>query len=493
MKLSVQNVVDWLEEHAYTVHSSIATTQAHLAACRWLYSDDFRHGVLYVEPPEDGLAAAEPLVTVVTSSNDILRVETRQPEELFNTINALFYLLADWERRLLECILYRRSLQDLVNVADEIFRAPMIVDGIDGQCYGITQQYSVEIHETWRMRMENDAESYDFVHRNEERAFSKRLVRSFFPEFNESEIWPGNTMYSNLFYNGQRVGFIVLYEYQHKMRPGDLYYLYIFARIVEKHIAQYPEKYCYTSYLEFFFFTALYQQEKNWEKLEIIFRYNHWNSMDPYCIYYLLPHDQSEECESENAEAAERLTRSLRLRCPDAVCIPYQGTVTVLVNLRDKYTAERYEEQIVHSGMHRGKSMIFRDIRFCRGFHLQAVDAAQTARERNLSSLDAQCGISRKITRELRQSSYAMSYIPLPLRRLLQYDEANKSELVHTLRAIVLCNLNSTDAAHLLGLHRNTLLQRMKKIDRILGERLENIVEKNGIFGILLFCDLLAP
>ena len=493
MRLSVQNVVDWLEERGYAVHSSITTTQANLTACRWLYSDDFCHGVLYVEPPEDGPSVRESLVTVVTYGNDILRVETDKPEELFNTINAVFYTMADWERRLLACILYRRPLQDLVDVADELFQAPMIVDGIDGQSYGITRNYSVEIHETWRMRVENDAESYDFVYRNKGRAFSNRLERSFFPEFNESEVWPGNTMFSNLFYGGQRVGFIVLYEYQHKMRPGDLYYLYIFARIVEKHIAQYPEKYCYTSYLEFFFFSTLYQKEKNWDKLEIVFRYNHWRYTDPYRIYYLLPHDLSEEMEGENGELAERLSRSLRLRCPEAVCIPYQGTVTVLVNQRDVQTAKRYEEQILHPEMHRGKSMLFQNIRFCRNFHLQAIDAARAAQERNLPGLDAQQGIPRRITRELQHSSYAMSYIPLSLRRLSQFDEAKKSELTQTLRAAVLCNLNSTDAAHLLGLHRNTLLQRLKKIDNIMGETVECLVEKHGIFGVLLYCNLLIP
>lgn len=488
MKLAVQNIVDWLEEHGYTVHSSICTTQANLTGCKWLYSDTFEHGVLYIEPPDENLYRRE-YITVVTYGNDILRVEAEVPEELFNTISAAFYYYADWERRLLACILYKHPLQELIQIADEVFQAPLIVDGIDGQCYGITRNYPPEIHETWRMRLENDAESYDFVRRNANRAFSKRLVRSFFPEFNDSEVWPGNTMYSNLFYNGQRAGFIVAYEYEHKMRPGDLYHLYTFARIVEQHIAQQPEKYCYTTYLEFFLFSALHRGLDNWEKLDTVFRHNHWKFDDSYRVCFLLPHAPSEFAEAENAELLEQISARVRLHCPDAVCMIYQSTLTVLVNL-SRNRAD-YTEQLLHRSLHVGESMPFRDIRRFCSFQQQAADTAEAAREQNLPCLDASKIISQRIARELRDNRYARSYIPQELIRLADYDAANRTELLPTVRAFAMCNLNSTDTARYLGIHRNTLLQRLHKTHGIIGSTAENLVEFHGFCATILYCSLL--
>ena len=489
MKLTAQNIVDWLEEHGYAVHSSISSTQADLSACRWLYSDSFDYGILYIEPPDP--EHRESLVTIVTYSNDILRVETDRVEALFNMISAAFDHYASWERQLLSCILYQSPLQELVRIGDTVFHAPMIIDGIDGQCYGITDWYPADIHPTWKMRLENDAISYEFVTRNAGREFFRRLVNSPRAEFNPSEVWPNMTMHSNIYYRGQRCGFIVLYEYQHKMRPGDLHFLYVFARIVEQHIAQHPEKYCYATYLEYYFFSVLHRGLDDWDKLSTIFRYNRWQYQDPYRVYALLPAGGEDDAAPESAALpAELLAQRLRRACPDAVSVAWQGTLTVLVNLRGE-GSEKYVQALCPPNWHAGRSLVFGDIRRFASFSRQAQETAQAAKRRGVPMLDARQILVPRLTRELAGSAYACSYIPDSLRRLSQYDAARGTALLPTLHHFIMCNLNSTDTAQVLRLHRNTILQRLEKIHKVSGLTAEEIVNKHGIPGALLFCNLL--
>lgn len=487
MKLSVQNIVDYLEEQGYTVHSSIVNNEAYLTACRWLYQDSFRHGILYVEPPDSESVHSEHMVIAVTYGNDILRVDAASPREVFNAVNAAFYYYTDWERRLLECLLFRKSLQDLIGVADEVFQAPMIVDGIDGQCYGITKNYSPEIHETWRLRLFNDAASYDFVRRNAHRPFFIRLVKSTYPTFNASEVWPGNTMHSNFYYKGRRAGFIVLYEYQHKMRPGDLHYLNIFARVVEQYMEQNPEYCRYNTYLEFFLYSAITFGADNWEKLEIVFRYNHWNYNDTYCVYYLIAKGNM-TC-AKRMDLLQKTVSDIQLNCQDAVCVPVEDEMVVLVNLRSAGTEAFLAKQL--KPYHAGRSMEFKDIRKLRNYYRQALEVARQACRTKNALLKAEQCVSWHVSEILKNNNYAKSLIPRELMQLYNYDMLHGTKLFKTLRAYYMCNLNNTDTAAFLHLHRNTMIQRLQKIRLVMGKDPEYMMEKIGYCGILAMCCML--
>lgn len=54
------------------------------------------------------------------------------------------------------------------------------------------------------------------------------------------------------------------------------------------------------------------------------------------------------------------------------------------------------------------------------------------------------------------------------LKPLLDFDRQNNTELVHTLKIYFTCNYNASQAAKMLYLHRNTMLNRLEKIKEIL-------------------------
>ena len=68
------------------------------------------------------------------------------------------------------------------------------------------------------------------------------------------------------------------------------------------------------------------------------------------------------------------------------------------------------------------------------------------------------------------------------LKPLLDFDRQNNTELVHTLHIYLTCNYNATQAAKILYLHRNTMLNRLEKIKEILQTDFNNSAENMLIY-----------
>lgn len=73
------------------------------------------------------------------------------------------------------------------------------------------------------------------------------------------------------------------------------------------------------------------------------------------------------------------------------------------------------------------------------------------------------------------------------LQPLLDFDYQNNTELVHTLKIYFSCNYNASQAAKILYLHRNTMLNRLEKIKEILQTDFNNSNE-----NILIYLSLSA-
>jgi PucR family transcriptional regulator, purine catabolism regulatory protein len=73
------------------------------------------------------------------------------------------------------------------------------------------------------------------------------------------------------------------------------------------------------------------------------------------------------------------------------------------------------------------------------------------------------------------------------LQPLLDFDCQNDTKLVHTLKVYFSCNYNASQAAKILYLHRNTMLNRLEKIKEILQTDFNNSNE-----NILIYLSLAA-
>lgn len=70
---------------------------------------------------------------------------------------------------------------------------------------------------------------------------------------------------------------------------------------------------------------------------------------------------------------------------------------------------------------------------------------------------------------------------------LIRYDRERGSDLVRTLRVYFACGTNASEAADKLFLHRNSMLYRLARIEKLTGANL-----KNPRVGLILQLGLLA-
>ncbi|SOC42517.1 PucR family transcriptional regulator [Ureibacillus acetophenoni] len=69
------------------------------------------------------------------------------------------------------------------------------------------------------------------------------------------------------------------------------------------------------------------------------------------------------------------------------------------------------------------------------------------------------------------------SFIPPSLQTLLEYQQANKSDLLTTLKVFLQCNQNATKASQLLFIHHKTAVYRIERIKEITGMNFEDAEE----------------
>lgn len=485
MKLSMQNIVDWLTVRNYKVHWDIQYDIANLESVRWLYSDSFEQDIVYVEPEEE-TGGSVIYTTLVNYSNDIIRIAGVHPDSIFQEILEMFRYFRDWEYRLLQCVLQKKGLQEIIEIGDEVFRSPMIVDGVGGQSLGITRNYPKSIHPMWRQRMENDAESYEYIKKNED-GFVKILAGYTYPVIRDSEGWGAPTMNTHLYFRGQKNGFIVLYQYQRKFLPGDVHYLNVFARIVEHFLALNPELYCTGSYLEHFLWQVVTDRKADWNKMPLVLKCLKWEARDTYRVCVI---GASEQSGLENARA---LREKIKVQNGDLCCLACENRVIVLINQTRLFNLEeiqRYILKISRQGYPVGVSNEFHDIRQMKLYYTQGAEALSFCDQNGQQFGEAFLMMPEKVKEAISEKAPLTTFCHPYMMILRGYDKANHSQLARTLYLYLLSGCNQLKTAEVMYIHRNTLNNRLNKIRELLEYSFDD-AQKNK--SLLYACLIAEP
>ncbi|MCM3745567.1 PucR family transcriptional regulator ligand-binding domain-containing protein [Sporosarcina luteola] len=105
-----------------------------------------------------------------------------------------------------------------------------------------------------------------------------------------------------------------------------------------------------------------------------------------------------------------------------------------------------------------------------------ALDLGETLN--GLASITAfsELGIFR-LLRYVKDSSALMQFIPKSLKELLDYQQANQSDLLKTLQTFLECNQNAAQTAKLLFVHYKTVVYRLERVKEITGMDFEDSEE----------------
>lgn len=207
------------------------------------------------------------------------------------------------------------------------------------------------------------------------------------------------------------------------------------------------------------------------------------------------------EVEGNGADFGRMLSGGLRFAGRPLLAAPYQGKLTVILPAVDGQliTAAEGVRQAVAERVG-GQAFVgvgrpYAELRDLSRSYREACRALGLARKLGLANrpvLFDRLGFFRLLTILADEfPAEVRSFVDETLGKLAEYDRENRSDLVETLRVCLESNLNVSEAAEKLHVHRNTLLYRLRRVEEISGWNLENPDSRLALHLAVKLLDLL--
>ena len=482
MKLSMWTLSGWLERRGFDPSPIISSGKSLLTGPRFM-----ERGTLGTDTvgiiPADNVTGGAGYKTVLTHDVDLIFIPNADPIEVHNEITRCFEAFNQWERDMLMVLVDGGGLQDLLNEAHRVFKQPMFIKGDSSWVFAITPGYRPDVHPDWA-NLERSAT-------NRTADFESVFTVSLDPEFQkvflqrtpillESPLYGGTVLRTNVWMDGQRVCEIVALEYKDRFNPGDIHLMQMFSNIVSRYISANRSLYFSFSGLTNFFTGLLEKQECNPANLLNVREATGWKEDDSMAVAVIREHTP---CESPILGVLrEKLTEQL----PNSCVFHYDGGVVCIFNTTKSNgynTAVEHLAKIIPTAPFTwGVSYEFTGLERVPEFYRQALTALEAAEEQGRTHATMYQTACSLISAELKEVPGLQGYIHPDLRRLEEVDRHGDSQYVHTLFEYLLCGGNYTDTAARLGLHRNSLIYRMSRIQELISTDLSDHENRQLLF-----------
>ena len=482
MKLSMWTLSGWLERRGFDPSPIISSGKSLLTGPRFMErgtSGSDTVGII----PADNVTGGAGFKTVLTHDVDLIFIPNADPIEVHNEITRCFEAFNQWERDMLLVLVDGGGLQDLLNVAHRVFKQPMFIKGDSSWVFAITPGYNPDVHPDWA-NLERSAT-------NRTADFESVFTVSLDPEFQkvflqrtpillESPLYRGTVLRTNVWMDSQRVCEIVALEYKDRFNPGDIHLMQMFSDIVSRYISANRSLYFSFSGLTNFFTGLLEKQECNPANLLNVREATGWKEEDSMAVAVIREHTP---CESPILGVLrEKLTEQFPYSC----VFHYDGGVVCVFNTTKSSgydsAVEHLSKIIPTAPFTWGVSYEFTGLERVPEFYRQALTALEAAEEQGRTHATMYQTACTLISAELKALPGLQGYIHPDLRRLEEVDRHSDSQYVHTLFEYLLCGGNYTDTAARLGLHRNSLIYRMSRIQEIISTDLSDHENRQLLF-----------
>ncbi len=119
-----------------------------------------------------------------------------------------------------------------------------------------------------------------------------------------------------------------------------------------------------------------------------------------------------------------------------------------------------------------------------------ALELGEILNGKNAITAFSELGIFRLLS-QIGDFTLLKTFIPASLQKLLDYQQANKNDLVQTLKIFLKCNQNATKTAQILYIHHKTAVYRLDRIKEITGMKFEDPEEMLSVQVGLKIMELL--
>lgn len=487
MKLSMWTLYDWLEKQGMEPLAKITDGQPLIEGVRF-----------YIPQEESGenaevLAAEEKFTaqgfhTVLRFGQDQILLPCANAAAVHNQALQAFHFFHNWEKELLLCMLDRKNLQDLLNIAHRAFQRPMFIKSDGSWIYAITREYDKNVHPVWALMHDNLLE--DRAEFNSVKAVSldpeyQTVFKDKHPGIYKSPYYSGEVLHANIWLGERRIGEIIAIAHGKPFNPGDTHLMSFFTQTVQRVIQEDSPLYLSYSGISAFFMDILETKSFDIVSSSAVLHTLGWLKDDELvviCIAIQASHDTP-----VLSVMREKFVDQFKYGC----AFSYLGHVICIANTRKAGgidpIIQQAEKLIPHEIFTWGASYEFCGLENFAAYYRQALCVLLLARQDKKPYYTMHEVAFKMMTGQIQNLPDFDAYIHPDIRRLREADEKGNSHYVNTLFQYLLCGGNMTDTANILGLHRNSLIYRINRICDIIGSDLNNTRQRRLLLMSFLF------
>lgn len=390
------------------------------------------------------------------------------PREQFNHLNTIFWYYQDLESRILRRLMESSPLQELIQFGQTLFRNPLVL---------LDSSFSLLFHSQKQLPPDWEThESGNLPVLSPETSEQIRLSSEFRNrEHNggifglSNEILSCHAQFIQI-QREQLVFYFGVLETDHPLSGAHVHLLQFYSEFILYALRSRRFSSTKTMYFEELIGRMLLNEKIEPAQISRQLRDLHWSIDDRY-ICFVLDLDLWNRKDIDSYS----ICRMVENKFPDTYAFFHSDRIICITNLEHagirqdvflQLLAPYVRDQLFRAGV----SYEFQDFTALSSFYHQALAALNLGKqkapdewshrfERYALDYFTRYGISRMEARHLCHPD---------LIRLHQYDLENRTNLLGTLRAYLNCGQNATTTAAELYIHRNTLYQRMMRIESMI-------------------------
>jgi hypothetical protein len=434
-------------------------------------------GFLYITEMGSSLIkrtnAVQTSVVIIAHGYDILFIKNSSLDEIVNEIIKIYEFYNTWEAEVHSLTLNSGTIQDIVDLSEDVFRNPMSVSRLNGEVAAYSRSYRDRtMPKHWEYVFEHDRlmlsegpmQLKDGQGRKVKQLSSKPAI--YFNDYGYS------CLMADILISGELVAVFYIESFMKEMTPGDVQLAEIMVNVLTDCISVIRgdgDIWSYTSILQ----DLIDGRVVNKSKCEELTTFA--ASEGPWVLVLLVPIDSSDDRQIQGGVIA-----ALREIKGISYALAYSDVTLCIVS---QSFSESFASQVAQEMPIRWQtlclSLPFEDWYMIRGRYRLARKAADTAGEKKIC--DCSHAALEYMLSGVIDDEFGGEFLHPALEKLSKYDALHSTCFYDTLYEYLRNERNLQPTSSQLCIHKNSLLYRVKRIEKIIGSYLEDPEEREYI------------
>jgi hypothetical protein len=406
---------------------------------------------------------------LLANGRDWIIIDHGDAAGILNIVMDIFEKYSSWDKRLNEARFLNEPYQALMDIAHEVFQCPMLFGCKNLQIYAITTQYTdTQVYEGW-----DEVKKIKTMPVWLLKYLTTLNIVEWFPDEVDPAVmptWPAmkveHQIRINCYLNGVLWGHFLLYCKEKCVKPATLQLARHVADIYGVLLKDRHEKSSEKSTMHLWLSDLLDGRVFEAGTLHTLFWSLNWSETDRLVLYRIMSSDKAVD-----PKMFYWLCDSISVQAPNAIVFPYKDSIVVIVReigKQPKFILDNITRLLQLNEYHCGISFSFRGLENIQTYYRQAGYAIKLVPDSGdkVHTFEA-CALDG-IAQEFRNIQNWKGWVSPALFRLIETDTQQGTEYYTTLYHYLINKCHIGNTAHALYIHRNTIVNRLEKIENIM-------------------------